>query len=803
MAGHRRTKFRLVFLIGIVASILSVAAAMLIVVPLTDFHPARLTLVVPVLALLLGTLASIVVAGWIVQPLQGLSRFSRALAEGRVSEVPVFEGSRIGEIDEALASLLGVVSTQKASEERIQQSFDSLEEILNNMDAVVYIADIQDHELLFVNNRAKLLSGQFSIDGRNCWQVMHPEQGGPCRFCTGKRLLNDDGEPGGIVISEFSDQRSGRWFECRDQAVRWIDGRVVHLQIATDITERKAVENELSLSATVFDRAYEAVMVADAQWRVEKVNRAFCEITGYVEGEVVGKTPDYLLGPEMQQVLDEEVKHALDLRGAWEGEVSSRRKNGEVFEQWLSVTLLRDAKRRPLRYVSLFTDITKRKEAEQKIRQQANFDFLTGLPNRYLFNDRLDMALGAAAREDRRLALFFIDLDRFKHVNDTLGHGKGDDLLREAARRLQAEMRGSDTVARLGGDEFTLIVRSFRRIESVELKAESVLASLSRPYILGEHEVHASASIGITVFPNDGTDRDVLLRNADDAMYRAKERGRNDFQFYTAEMNTESQRRRVLESALYKAQERDELFIEYQPVVRLDSGRLQGVEALLRWRHPELGIVQPEEFIPLAEDTGLIRPIGAWVLQEACRQVGRWRREAGEDYSVSINLSSRQMKRSDMARQVADVLQEAGLPPQALTLEITESLLMTDDSEVSVDLLAIQEMGVTLAVDDFGTGYSSLSYLKHLPVAVMKIDRSFIKGLPDDSDDGALVQAILSIADSLGLRVIAEGVETERQACFLRERGCDFAQGYLYSRPLNGDELSGLLPEPPECSVSA
>lgn len=750
---------------------------------------AFLVVVIPLAVTALGLMVSGIIAGWIVRPLRHLTRFARDMAEGGVSNAQPFKATRISEIDVFANSLLGVVSTQKRAERRIQRSFESLETILNNMDAVVYISDIQTHELLFINNAAKEVTGEIKTEGQLCWQVMHSGQTGPCPFCTNEQLVTADNQPAGIVVWEHSDERRGRWFECRDQAVSWIDGRLVRMEVATDITGRKAAEKELTLSATVFHRAYEAVMVADGNWRIEKVNRAFSEITGFQEHEVIGSRPDFLLADHSQGVLNGEMQAALEQSGAWEGEIRSRRKNGEVFHEWLSVTLLRDTEGRPARYVSLFSDISKRKEQERKISQQANFDFLTGLPNRFLFNDRLDMALSIAKRDGRRLGLLFIDLDRFKYVNDTLGHEVGDDLLREAARRLRSEVRESDTVARLGGDEFTVIVRDFRRIEPVELMAEAILGSLSQPYLLGEHEVHASASIGITVYPNDGSERDVLLRNADNAMYRAKERGRNDYQFYTSEMNTEAQRRRVLENALYKALENGELFIQYQPIVWLDTGELRGVEALLRWRHPELGLISPAEFIPLAEDTGLIRGIGAWVLKEACTQAAIWRRDLNPDFKVSVNLSSRQMKRSDMAKLVAEILERAGLPADALVLEITESLLMSDDPDISVDLLAIQSMGVALAVDDFGTGYSSLSYLKHLPVEILKIDRSFVRDLPEDSEDAALVQAILSIADSLGLRVVAEGVETEQQAEFLREHGCELAQGYLFSRPVDAADL--------------
>jgi diguanylate cyclase (GGDEF)-like protein len=433
--------------------------------------------------------------------------------------------------------------------------------------------------------------------------------------------------------------------------------------------------------------------------------------------------------------------------------------------------------------MAVFSDITKRKQDEAKIWRQANYDALTELPNRNLFKDRLDQAMHAAHREGWQLALLFIDLDRFKAVNDTLGHAAGDLLLQQVAKRLLTCVREMDTVARLGGDEFTVLLSDIDNRAEIEGIADKIVAALAAPFDLDEREAFVSGSIGITLYPHDASDMETLLRCADSAMYSAKAAGRNTYRYYTGEMNEATQRRLQLESDLRRAVDRNELALHYQPILHQD-GAIAGAEALLRWQHPALGFVSPDEFIPLAEETGTIIEIEQWVMRRACIDTQSWQSLTDSDFFISVNISSMQCK-SDVCRQTLhEILAESCLPAHQLKLEITERVMMENTDYVIGLLNEVKAMGIRLAVDDFGTGYSSLSYLKQFPVDVLKIDRAFISGLPDDSDDVVLVQAIIAMAHSLNLQVVAEGVETAAQLEFLQRHGCDLIQGFYYSRPL-------------------
>ncbi|MCZ6679061.1 MAG: EAL domain-containing protein [Candidatus Poribacteria bacterium] len=437
-----------------------------------------------------------------------------------------------------------------------------------------------------------------------------------------------------------------------------------------------------------------------------------------------------------------------------------------------------------------------RKATEKHLAQLARYDSLTGLANRALFMDRLPPALARANRANQMVALMFLDLDRFKTVNDTLGHDVGDLLLQAVAERLKGCLRQMDTVARLGGDEFTLILEGLSHAEDAVTVAEKILQVMAPPFILKNHEVFVSPSIGITIYPHDGDNIEDLMKSADTAMYHAKEGGRNTYQFYTKDMNLHTVDRLTLESDLRRAVEREEFLLHYQPQFSLNTGEVTGVEALIRWHHPERGLVAPSQFIPLAEETGLIIPIGEWVLRAACVQNKAWQAAGFPPVRVAINLSARQFWDKRLFETVAEVLEDTGLNPRYLGLEITEGSAMQDvDYTISASQM-LKEIGVQLSVDDFGTGYSSLSYLKRFPIDMLKIDRSFVMDIPADSDDVAITTAIIALAHSLGLKVIAEGVETEDQLQFLRSLQCDEAQGFLFSRPLPAEEVTKLLSQP-------
>lgn len=432
-------------------------------------------------------------------------------------------------------------------------------------------------------------------------------------------------------------------------------------------------------------------------------------------------------------------------------------------------------------------------EAKERVEYQANFDALTKLANRSLFEDRFAQAITRAKRDATQVALLFLDLDRFKHINDTLGHSVGDELLREASRRITRVLRESDTASRFGGDEFAVVLPDVKDPHTIEHVVGRILDGLSMPYRLDGNDAFVSASIGVTIYPDDGGNTETLLRKADSAMYKAKERGRNNFQFFTQQMDIEAHDRRKLEGALYEAVEHNEFMLNYQPVMNPHSGKIVGAEALIRWYHHEDGFVMPDVFIPLAEEIGLIVPIGEWVLREACKEAMRWKEVTGHELHIAVNLSYRQFQRQDVAQLVSEVLAETGLQAEQLVLEITEGLLMADDEGILDQLRRIRQSGVGLAIDDFGTGYSSLSYLKKFPINILKIDRSFVKDLTVDPDDDELVKGILSMAQSLKLQVVAEGVETEQQESFLINNHCLFTQGYLYSKPLSQHDFGRYL----------
>jgi len=452
-----------------------------------------------------------------------------------------------------------------------------------------------------------------------------------------------------------------------------------------------------------------------------------------------------------------------------------------------------DESGKPLRMVGITQDITENKRADERLHYLAHYDILTGLPNRVLLHDRLNQAMIEADRQDHMVAIMFIDLDRFKIINDTLGHDTGDRLLKQVAERLLGCLRQGDTISRLGGDEFTVILTRVGHVDDVTHAAQKIIASFDPPFRMGEREMFMSPSIGITLYPFDDTTPENLLRNADAAMYHAKEMGRNTFRFYTAELNRRAAKRLATETALRHALERDEFLLHYQPQVDLKTGRVTGMEALIRWRHPEMGLVPPLEFIPLAEETGLIVPIGEWVLHTACTQAKRWHQAGFRHLKMAVNLSGRQFQQKNLVDQVKSALKKTGLPARCLDLELTESLLMHNTGQTLTAMKKLSKLGVDFSMDDFGTGYSSLSYLKRFPIDTLKIDRAFVRDITTDPDDAAIAQAIIAMSHSLGVHVIAEGVETAKQLAFLRANRCDAMQGYYFSKPIPAEDMNRLL----------
>ncbi len=579
----------------------------------------------------------------------------------------------------------------------------------------------------------------------------------------------------------------------KDHLVRLAPALERALQESAERARRRQVEQTLRRFSVVVEQSPAAVMITDTKGNIEYVNKKFTEITGYRSDEVLRENPRILksghTSPEEYSCLWETILAGKE----WHGEFRNRRKDGDFVWESAYIAPLTEPDGTITHFLAIKEDITETKETEKQIWYQANYDDLTGLPNRNLFLDRLGQALIKAERARAMVALMYLDLDRFKYVNDSLGHEAGDALLKQAAQRLSYCVRESDTVSRLGGDEFTVILPDIRDERAVILVAQKILEVLSQVFNVDGREAYVGASIGITLYPDDGADPRNLLRNADTAMYQAKEAGRNTYRFFTQEMNAQAQERVGLENDLRMAVEQDALSVVYQPIIRLSTGEVVCMEALLRWNRPRCGETPPERFIPVAEETGLIKPIGEWVLRTACRQASSWDHPALRDIRVSVNLSSAQCQPAICADMIRSVLAETGLPGERLTLEITESLFMGGHVEDSQVLQELRAMGVRLSIDDFGTGYSSLSYLKRFPVDTLKIDRTFIRDISSDVDDRALCQAIVALAHTLNVVVVAEGVETEKQLVCLQEWQCDLVQGRLFSEPLSPERFEAFV----------
>lgn len=597
----------------------------------------------------------------------------------------------------------------------------------------------------------------------------------------------------------YADLTAGReafrelWFQRRDGSRFWgrLAGRAFDpsdvyagsVWIIEDLTLEKAEREELLLARKVFEVNSEAIMVSNADNHIVRVNAAFEAITGYREAEVLGRDPKMLGSGRHDPEFFQALWNALREHGYWEGEIWDKRKDGREYPKWVHIDTIRDSEAKVSHYVAVFSDISERKASEERIRYLAQHDTLTGLPNRFTLAVHLEHALARAERAGEKIGLMFIDLDNFKTVNDTLGHHVGDLLLCEVARRITGAVRKSDIVARIGGDEFVVVLESTRLPADGGMVAQKIIERLGESVPIDGHDLHTTPSIGIAIYPDDGVSIDTLMKNADVAMYHAKSAGRNNYQFYAEHMNQAAAVRIQMEARLRAAMAGGEFSLHYQPQIDLPSGRVSGCEALIRWYNAELGWVSPVSFIPLTEEIGLIVPIGEWVLRRACETAKGWL-DAGIEFGcVAVNISPQQFRQRNFPQRVENILRETGLPASCLELEITESTIM-ESAEITVAMLMrLKELGIMLAVDDFGTGYSSLAYLKRFPIDRLKIDRSFVTDLETDPSDAAIATAVIALAHSLGLTVVAEGVETQGQSDFLRQQGCDSVQGYFYCRP--------------------
>jgi diguanylate cyclase (GGDEF)-like protein/PAS domain S-box-containing protein len=681
-------------------------------------------------------------------------------------------GQRVGEAAiQARRALVEMVEEQRRTENDLRESLATLRLHDSALGAITQGVLISDAEGLttYVNAGCSVISGysEAEMAGRSARFLQGPDTDSGVL-----RALRDAlgaSKPFHGELLNYRKDGTPFWNELSVTPVFDEKGATTQfVGVMADVSARREASAQLLLAAKVFEQSGEAFFIADPQRNIIKINHAFTAISGFGEADVLGQTPTIFRSDRHDPEFFDAIWAGAAACGRWQGEVWSRRKDGTVYPQWLSMSRVADTGGRTTHYIVSFSDMTQRKEAEDSIRRLAHYDPLTGLPNRALLSDR---------------ALIFFDLDHFKTINDSLGHAVGDGLLVALAARCQAGLREQDTLSRTGGDEFVLLLPGTDAPGAAHV-AQKLMGLITQPYHIDRHELTITPSIGIALYPADGADFSGLAQAADAAMYQAKQGGRNAFCFYTAEIQAHAARILLLEHSLRRALERDQLNLAYQPQMSLDGRRVIGVEALLRWRHPVLGAVSPAEFIPVAESSGLITSIGEWVLRTATRQMRVWIDRGMAPITLAVNLSAVQFRQHNLAEMIALILEEAGLPPRRLELELTESVASDDPVAAMAVMNELHACGVRMSIDDFGTGYSSLSYLKRFKVYKLKIDKSFVRCVAESTEDRAIISAIVSLADSLGMRTIAEGVETEAQARVLREIGCDEMQGYLFSRPL-------------------
>ena len=571
------------------------------------------------------------------------------------------------------------------------------------------------------------------------------------------------------------------------------DAETYLLAILRNITEKKIIEEKLQILSLVIEQSPAMVMITDIDGNIEYVNPSFTKITGYTFEETIGQKPSILKSGKMSHITYEELWDTILSGETWSGELNNKKKNGELYWEHSYISPITNELGKITHFVSVKEDITLRKNYEEKLIKQANYDNLTGLPNRILAMDRLAQAIEQTDRHNIISLLLLVDIDRFKNINDSLGHKVGDRLINEAGQRIKSCVKKYDTVARLGADEYLVIIT--KACDNKTTIVENILNAFKEPFKIEGHLLYVTVSVGISVCPYDGKDPYILLRNADSAMHKAKAEGRNKFWFYSSEMNKTATRMFEMEMELRKALERNEIYLNYQPKIDLKTGKITGAETLMRWKSGKLGFVSPAEFIPVAENTGLIIELSDYMMKEACKQHKVWKEITGTNINIAVNVSSRQFKTDNFLDNLLNILNDTETNFESFEIEITESMLIEDVERITDILNFLSNKGISIAIDDFGTGYSSLSYLKKFPVNKLKIDRSFIMNLSENTDDYELVNAIVLIGKSLGLEVIAEGVETAEQETLLQKINCDKAQGYYYSKPLSDKEFIEYLKE--------
>ncbi|MCG9657301.1 sensor domain-containing protein [Vibrio mediterranei] len=585
------------------------------------------------------------------------------------------------------------------------------------------------------------------------------------------------------------------WLETIKSPIQQPDGELIGvIGMTRNVTRRKQVEVRLSITSEIFNNFQEGMMITDQNGKILDVNSAFSEVTGYQAIEVIGKNPRFLQSGHHDAQFYQNLWQQLSETGLWKGEFINRKKDGSIYPQMATISTINDDGNSLLHYICVFEDISKQKAHEEKLRKMAFFDPLTNLPNRSHLTSILEQSIEGGQRHSEQFATLFLDLDHFKHINDSKGHLYGDRLLSQVADRLADVLHHRASIGRIGGDEFVIILTDYDSEAQLLDTIDETLGVFNRPFELDSQEsLRVSGSIGVALYPQDGQNSETLLKNADTAMYLAKKNGRNGYAFYSPDLTYSSVLHVRVQSALHDAVEKQQLSLVYQPQYDLTNNTLIGVEALLRWNHPELGVIAPAQFIPIAEKTGLIQRIGAWVIREACEQGRRWLDQGIEFGKIAVNVSGLQLQHPNFVTKLKQKLLDTNFPAERLEIEITESFLLIDH-QLAVDTLnQIRELGIEISLDDFGTGYSSLSYLKGLPISKLKIDRSFICDVPDENDSNAIVQAIIVMGETLSLKIVAEGVENGDQVEYLRSHGCEYGQGYVFSKPVTADQLATLF----------
>ena len=676
------------------------------------------------------------------------------------------------------------------SEQRYRTSVEHAPEaiVVLDMETGLFVDANRKAEQLFGYERAELFM-------RGPVDVSAPIQAnGETADRLAKKYTEEAGRGDKPIFEWLHCNASGDYIPCeiRLAILPSTENRLLRASI-TDISERKRAQAQMGKLSRALERTGDAVIITDRFGVIEYVNPAFEAMSGYSSQEALGKNPNIIKSGKHDAGFYKQLWETLLSGEDYRGVIINRKKDGTIYYEEKTISPLRDDKGDISNFVATGKDITERIQTQEKLHHLAHHDVLTGLPNRTLFIDRLTQGLLHARRHGYALAVMFLDMDRFKVINDSLGHDTGDQLLQEFGKRLVACVRSSDTVARLGGDEFTILLEDMADPDDVATVADKVINTLSTPFVLDGRELFMTTSIGVSVFPGDGDDVRSMLKNADTAMYRAKELGRNNYQFYSADMSNRAMERLAMENHLRRALEKNEFVVYYQPKMDYRSGKIVGAEALIRWQHPEQGLVSPAEFIPLLEETGLIVEVGEWVLKTAIAQSVAWKKTGLPDICMSVNLSARQLVQAGLVDAVSDIFSEYDLQPGDLELELTESMIM-NNAEKTIEILnSISQLGVSFAVDDFGTGYSSLAYLKRFPIQMIKIDRAFIKDIVTEPEDRSIVNAIIAMSHSLDIDILAEGVETEQQAMLLEQYGCYYMQGFLFSKPLPAEEFAELL----------